>query len=233
MAISWVAALRLYAKQTGHYILPKKGSEAYEAVKKLQAETEHSAEHEVAKRGSGKKAMAKAAKSAKSAASASLEASAPGITSGKVSKKKAPTGYGGAEESETRSGDPVLPPAAKTKQIDNQGVAEKSKKVINPESEPEKVVKKGVSRTGKTVKANTADFINNENTGVTAAVSAQLAGQKEEIVKALKKAKRTPKVVTVGEGQEETIDNMKTDDPKAITGAQPFSIQALRNRLLC
>jgi len=166
-------------------------------------------------------------------AKASKAASAPGITSGKVSKKKAPTGAGGAEESETRAGDSVLPPAANLKQIDNQGIAEKSKKVIDPESKPEKVQKSGVTRTGKTNKANAANFINNENTGMSAVVSAELADQKEEIGKALKRAKKTPKVVTVGEGQEETIDNMKTDDPKAISGAQPFSIQALRNRLLC
>ena len=110
--ISWPAALRLYAKQNGSYILPKKGSAAYDAVKKLQMETEDAPEHATAKRGTGKKAVAKASKAA------SAEAKAPGITSGTVSKKKAPTARGGASEVTTAAGDPVLPPASNLTQID-------------------------------------------------------------------------------------------------------------------
>jgi len=229
--ISWPAALRLYAKQTGSYILPKKGSAAYDAVKKLQMETEDAPEHATAKRGSGKKAMAKKAK----AEGAKVEGvAAPGITSGKVSKKKAPTAKGGASEVTTDAWDSVLPPAAKLTQIDNEGVAAKSQKVVDPESKPEKKVKgTGITRAGKNVVAEVTSDLVNSNTGMSAVVSAQLADQKEELGKALKVAKKTPKVVLVGDGSDKTIDGLKSDDPKAIEGKAPFSIQALRNKLLC
>jgi hypothetical protein len=248
--ISWPAALRLYAKVTGQYILPKKGSAAYDAVKKLQMETADGPEHAVAARGTGKKAMASKERMEKS--KGRLEkahhseikfgveggkgepAAAPGIVSGKVSKKRAPTARGGASEVTTTAGDAVLPPASKLTQIDNQGIAEKSKKVVEPEAHPEKKVgRKGIGRSGKTVAAEATSDIVNRNTGMTAAVSAQLAGQTEEIKGALKAAKKTPKVVHVGDGGEATIDGLKTDDPKAIEGKAPFSIQALRNKLLC
>jgi hypothetical protein len=241
--ISWPAALRLYAKETGHYILPKKGSAAYDAVKKLQMETEHSPEHEIAKRGNGKKAKASKVRLEKAHHSEikfgveggkGEPAPSATIVSGKISKKKAPTARGGASEVTTTAGDAVLPPASKLTQIDNQGIAEKSKKVVEPEAHPEKKPgRKGIGRSGKTVAAEITSDIVNRNTGMSAAVSAQLAGQTEEIKGALKTAKKTPKVVLVGDGGEATIDGLKSDDPKAIEGKAPFSIQALRNKLLC
>ena len=228
MTIPWTSALRIYAKQKGSYIVPKKGSEAYEAVKKIQMETEMSDEHAVKRKPKGEKASKKEAGVKEALPPAHVD---PSIAKGKVSRKKAPTAAGGAEESVTREGDAVLPQKAHTTAIDDSRKG-KATKVIEPEAQPEKV-SKGVSRTGKTVKANAQNFIQNENTGMTAVVSAQLAGQKQELEKALKVAKRTPKVVTVGSGdQEATIDGMKTDDPGAISAKEPFSITALRKKLL-
>jgi hypothetical protein len=222
MPISWQAALRLYAKQKGSFMMPKKGSSEYDEVRKLMEATEHSSEHETKPRGRKSKD-----------ATASGKALDVGIVPGKVSKKRAPTGQGGASEAVTRHDDPVLPPAAKTTPIDAQVKPKRAKAVVNPTAHEEKGKAKGIDATGKTVKANAQEFIQNSNLGMSAAVSAQLADQKEVLEKELKRNKKTPKVVTVGEGQEETIDNMKTDDPAGISGKAPFSIQALRNKLLC
>ena len=266
MPISWIAALQVYAKETGQYILPKKGSEAYDRVKKIQMETEAGPEHTVAKRGTGKRAMASKARLEKahhSEIKVGVEgdgekkrtsgklgkahhsdikfgvkggepAKAPGIVSGTVSKKKAPTKKGGASEVTTTAGDAVLPPAANLTQIDNQGIASKSKKVIEPEAHPEKKVgRKGISRSGKTVGAEVTEDIVNRNTGPGGLTNARLADQKEEVEGVLHAAKKTPKVVLVGDGSEKTIDGLKSNDPKAIEGKAPFSITALRTKLMC
>jgi hypothetical protein len=220
MAISWAAALRLYGKQKGAFVVPKKGSADYEAIKKLQMETEDGPEHAVKKRQSKK-------------ASGATSDMLPGITSGKVSKKKAPTGAGGASEVTTRKGDPVLPPAVDTKIIDPQDKeGQKKTRVKNAAKVPE-AKKSGVQSSGVTKKEEATDFIENKNTGMSAVVTAQTSEQKKELQKALKQAKATPKIVTVREGTDETIENMKTDDAPAIEARAPFSIQSLRNRLLC
>ena len=240
MPIPWTAALRLYSKQNGHFILPKKGSPQYEAVRKIQQETDMTPEHAVKKR--EKKGNPKSASKVafanpggeSEALHVGIDKPAPGIVPGKIPKGRAPTKYPGAEASLTESGNPILPPPSNLTQIDNQGVAEKSKEVVNPSSKPVRAVKKGVSKTGKTNAANAANEIMNESTGMSAVVSAQLPDQKKEIEKALKKNKKTPAdVVHVGDGSEKTIDGLKSDDPKAIEGKAPFSIQALRNKLLC
>ena len=220
MPIAWTSALRLYAKQKGAFIVPKKGSPDYEAIKKLQNETADGPEHAVKKRQSKK-------------ASGATSDLLPGIATGKVSKKKAPTGAGGASEVTTREGDAVLPPAVDTKIIDPQDKeGQKKPRVKNASKVPERKVK-GVTSAGVTKKEETGDFIKNKNVGMTAVVSAQSAEQKKELKKALKQAKATPSIVTVREGTDETIENMKTDDAPAIEARAPFSIQALRNRLLC
>lgn len=228
MPIAWTSALRLYAKQKGAFIVPKKGSADYEAIKKIQMETADGPEHAVKPRRSRKAKATEVVE--KSGGTSDL---LPGIAKGAVSKKKAPTGEGGAEEGLTRHDDAVLPPAVDTKNIDPQDKeGQKKPRVKNASKLPERKVK-GVTTAGVTVKEETGDFIKNKNVGMTAVVSAQSAEQKAELKKALKQAKATPKIVTVREGTEETIDNMKTDDPKAIEARAPFSIQALRNKLLC
>jgi len=220
MTIAWAAALRLYAKQKGAFIVPKKGSPDYEAIKKLQQETADGPEHAVKKRGSKK-------------ASGATSDVLPGVVQGKVSKKRAPTGSGGASAVTTRAGDAVLPPQVDTKIIDPQDKeGQKKPRVRNAAKVPE-AKKSGVQASGMTKKEEATDFIENKNTGMSAVVSAQTAEQKDALKKALKKAKATPKIVEVGEATDATIENMKTDDAPAIEGRAPFSIQALRNKLLC
>lgn len=50
MPIPYAAALRMLAKERGHFVLPRKGSEDYERVRKLMTETTMSSEHEVKRR---------------------------------------------------------------------------------------------------------------------------------------------------------------------------------------
>ena len=99
----------------------------------------------------------------------------------------------------------------------------------------EKPVKKrrGVRSSGLTAGAATAEFLANDNTMGGGAASAQLPGQKKRLKETLAKKEDEAKIVTVGEGEERTLEGMKTDDPAAVEGRAPFSFQALRNRLLC
>jgi len=216
MAISFQAALRLYAKQRGSFILPKKGSAEYEAVKKIQESTEMGPEHEVKKRTSKKNA----------------DTSAPG-------KKGKKAEVGGEKDMVLKAGvkgnvDEPLPPKAVTKVIDDPKDEVKNAGPVVPDAVKVKENKcKGVTRSGRTKKEVAQDFIVNENTGPSQVVSAQLPDQKEQIAKELKVAKKTPKIVTVGQGEERTVEGLKTDDPAAVKGQAPFSIQSLRNRLLC
>jgi hypothetical protein len=122
----------------------------------------------------------------------------------------------------------------KTTIIDNQVAAMPSnpandEKVIpNPEDKPE-AVKKGVESSGETKAREGQRFLATQNTG-NIAISAQLPGQKEEIKKSLKKA--VPKLAPVDpKPPQKTADNLKTDDPAAITARAPFSMNALRMKL--
>jgi len=153
--------------------------------------------------------------------------------------KRAPTAKGGAAPDVTRNHDPVVPPAAGTKPLEAAGGAgsRAQKELKKPEVEnagaaPVKK-RRGVRASGLTAGAQTQEFVMNENTGAGGAVSAQMGGQKKRLKKALEKMPDEGKVVTVGEGEERTLEGMKTDDPAAVAGRAPFSFQALRNRLLC
>ena len=122
----------------------------------------------------------------------------------------------------------------KTTIIDSQVAAMPSnpandEKVIpNPEDKPE-VSRKGVESSGETKAMEGQRFLATQNTG-NIAISAQLPGQKEEIKKSLKKA--VPKLAPVDpKPPQKTADNLKTDDPKAITARAPFSMNALRMKL--
>jgi hypothetical protein len=227
MPISWAAALRLYGKTHGGFQVPKKGSAVYDAVKKLQASTEMSAEHEVKKR------VSKKAKAEKMAVVA--EAHEP-----TTKARRAPTAKGGAAPEVTRNADPIVPPAASTKPIEAAGGAgsrAQNIKDTKPEVENagEKPVKKrrGVKSSGLTAGVATQEFLVNDNVMGGGAASAQMPGQKKRLKETLAKKDEEVKVVTVGNGEERTIEGMKTDDPEAVSGRAPFSFQSLRNRLLC
>jgi hypothetical protein len=125
--------------------------------------------------------------------------------------------------------------APKTQIIANQvpnapvNPATVEKKVLeNPEDKPEATLK-GVQSSGETKKMEAQDFLATENTG-NIAISNQLPGQKEEIKKQLKK--KLPKLAPVDpKPPQETADNLKTNDPKAIEARAPFSFNALRMKL--
>lgn len=225
MPISWQAALRLYAKTHGGFVVPKKGTAHYDAVKKLQNDTAMGKEHEIKKR---------ASKKAKEPMAVVAEVHEP-----TTKAKKAPTRKGGAAPEVTRNADPIVPPAAGTKPLEAGGGAgsraQKEMKRPEVENAGEKPVKKrrGVRSSGLTAGVATQEFLVNDNTMGGGAATAQLAGQKKRLKKTLEKQEGEVSVVTVGNGEERTIEGMKTDDPKAISGEKPFSFQSLRNRLLC
>lgn len=132
-----------------------------------------------------------------------------------------------------RASMPVKPP--KTQIIANQvpalpaNPANGEKVIPDPEAKPV-VERKGVQSSGETKKMEAQNFIMNRNVGPSAAITAQLPGQKEEIKKVLKK--KVPKLAPVDPSPpEKTVDNLTTDDPKAIKGMAPFSFNALRLRL--
>lgn len=130
--------------------------------------------------------------------------------------------------------DLALPPAA-TKPLLKEVIVQpkvRGKKILkNPEDAPV-AVKKGVKASGETKKQEAADFVKNTNTGMSAVVSNQLSGQKKELKKALKTASEMPKLSDTAAPQDKTIAGLKTNDPAAVEGRAPFSIQALRNKLL-
>ena len=111
---------------------------------------------------------------------------------------------------------------------------------INPATVAHKVVedpvadpvvdRKGVTASGRTKKVVAQEFIMNSNLGPSAAITAQLPGQKEQIKKELKV--KVPKLSTpVPKPPEKTVDGLKSDDPKAIKAMAPFSYNAIFARL--
>ena len=207
MPISFQAALRLYAKERGQFILPKKGSSEYDAVKKLQEGTEMGPEHEIKRRSRKGKSATEDQK---------------GAMGGKIVK--------GVPQGEDSSLGP-LPPKSKTSEIDPQEGKKKTKKVVSDTiTKPKK--EKAVQRDGMTKAAEEVEIMADRNTGPGATVSAQLPGQEAMIKAELKEAKKQVKTKVKENPPEPTIDGMKTDDPKAIAGSAPFSILSLRKKLL-
>jgi len=103
------------------------------------------------------------------------------------------------------------------------------KVIPDPEAKPE-AERKGVQSSGETKPMEAQNFIMNQNTGPSAAISAQLPGQKEQIAKELKT--KVPKIAKVDPTPpDKTTRNLTTDDPKAIVAKAPFSFNALRMKL--
>ena len=220
MPISWAAALRLYGKSKGSFVLPKKGSSDYEAVKKLMSETEYGPEHEVKRRHRSPK------RPHREPSPADVKGSRG--KGKKMGQAEAPLESGVAPPAKME----VPPPA--TKPVDQEHkTARRRPKVKDAAEKPVKEEKKKVQRSGLTKKEETVEFLEDMNTGAGGALAPQFAGQGAAIKAKLKADKKTEKVVTVGEGEERTLEGMKTDDPQAISGKAPFSFQALRNKLLC
>lgn len=199
MPISYQAALRLYAKSAGEgFMIPKKGTPAYEAVKKLQMETADAPEHAIKKRSKKEEAFKK---------------------------------IGG--ESDLKAGVKGMmlepPPAPKTTPIDTPIPRIKQTKVLK---DPEEADVK--PRKPRQKKVDAQQFIENRNTGPSAVITTQTADQARHIKEELSENKKTPKIVSVNPNPpEKTIDGLKTNDPKAIEGKEPFSMTALRLKLRC
>jgi len=207
MPISWAAALRMYGKQKGAFVVPKKGSAEYDAIKKLQTETEMSEEHEVKRR-------ARRVKTPQTLAvpEGGVNESLPPPTEKKSVTKPLEAAGGAGSKAQNLKTKPEVENAAEI---------------------PEKKAKKGLTRTGKTTKVDTVEDLTNTNLGEGGALAPSYAGQKAGIKKQLEQNRKTARVVSVGNGEERTLEGMKTDDPMAIAGKAPFSFQALRNKLLC
>ncbi len=209
-------ALKLYAKESGNFILPKKGSDAYDKVKKIQSGTEMKDEYKLKRK--DKKVVVTADAKPK-----------------KTRKRSDSLSSQEKDERCVKDKGVEMPPSVKndTAMIDVPEKEKRKRVLKNPESIPEQKSKSGVNRTGKTHAENDLDYLENKNIGEGQDLSAQLPGQKEKIEKSLKK-KPAKKLVTVGNGEDKTVENLKTDDAVAIDGGSTqFSFQALRNRLLC
>lgn len=213
MGMTYQQALREYAKQHGRFVLPRKGTAEYDAVKTLMAKKPGVAEEQAR------------------AGIASSMAKQPSATSeGSLIIKDSNVLQTAVGQQRQRLDEP---PALKTKLIDDPADELKGKKVVkNAEKAPKKVKGNGVNRTGKSTEINNTEMLVNSNTGMSAEVSAEYPKQKEKIKKDLKK-----KVETTAEVEpikDATIQNMKSDEPETLSGGSiPFSIEALRKQLRC
>jgi hypothetical protein len=209
MPIPYAAALRMLAKEKGHFVLPKKGSADYDRVRKLMGETEMSSEHAIKKR------VKKEKMSKKGSVDQVLEVSSSDEDG--VKKVAAP------------------PPMKMDTQLIDQpvAVAEESKKVVDPSVKKVKRSAKGkVGRDGKTKAEAETSFLENQNTGPSAVITAQTASQKKDIEKSLKK--KGPKLSVKADPAEQTIDTMNKDATGAtVDGAAQFNFIEFRKKLLC
>jgi hypothetical protein len=213
MAISYQAALRILAKEKGGFTVPKKGSDDYAKVRKMMEETEMSAEHEIKKRVGVKRTAV------------DEKASNRNVKGVRTAGLKA---KGGASME--------APPPMKvdTVLIDQPvAVVEDSKKIVKKvASKPMKAAKGGVRRDGKTKQEDLTDEVVNTNTGVSAVISSQNAGQKKQIEKALKK--KGPTMEVKADPAEQTIDHMNKDATgPAVDGDAQFNFTEFRKMLLC
>lgn len=213
MPISYQAALRMLAKERGHFALPKKGSEDYNKVRKMMEETEMSGEHEVKKRVGRKLTAVDAAASNRYAKGVRT----PGLKAKGGASMEAPP-----------------PMKVDTVLIDQPvAVVEDSKKIVKKvASKPMKGAKGGVRRDGKTKQEAKTDEVENTNTGPSAIISPQNAGQKKQIEKALKK--KGPTTEVKADPAEQTIETMNKDATgPALDGHAQFNFVEFRKKLLC
>lgn len=215
--MTYAQALKAYAQKHGKFILPKKGSAEYNEVRSMmESELGRDTAEQIAR---GRRATSIAEK--------------PNATSeGNLvvsDAQELKTAHGAVPKNKKR----IEPPPMKTKIIDDPADELKGKKIVKDAEKPEKKVKgSGVNRTGKSTAINNTEMLVNSNTGMSAEVSAQKPEQKEKIKKDLKKKVET--TIEVDKATDKTIQNMKTDDTEALDGGNiPFSMSALRKKLLC
>lgn len=214
MPISWTAALRLYGKQKGHFVVPKKGSPDYEAIKKLQNETADGPEH-----------ATKPRKSRVVKVKDEVVVMADNEPTSKA--RKAPTRKGGAAPETTKNFDSIVPPATAVVN-DVSYVKDSKKKIVRDELNKPVKKRSGVKSSGMTKKVENFNDLTDNNLMDAGGIAANIPEQVEKI-------KKTPKI-KVPDGvddENKTVDSLKTNDPEAVSGRKPFSFNALRSKLLC
>lgn len=127
-----------------------------------------------------------------------------------------------------------------TKPLISEGqVPNLSKKRLNALVQEEKPVvrrKRGVQSSGEPAAVEDASYIVDRNTGPSAVITYQLPGQKQAIKDSL--AVKVPKLPGQTEDPDppnKTVENIPSEDVKSlkVKPAAPFSMAALRQRLLC
>ena len=167
------------------------------------------------------KAKMMAGRMAKKRANATKEPEQiPGTKSGKGTKK------------------PVAPAEA-TKPIQVGALTEKKVEAVLEHSEKKPVRRtKGVQPSGRSMSGEAQQAVVNTNTGPSTLISNELPGQKEAIKAVLAETKKSGSKIKSEpvnpSPPNKTVDEIPSTDTKSLKGTTtPFSIQALRNRLLC
>jgi hypothetical protein len=244
MPISYQAALRMLAKEKGGFTVPKKGTADYDKVRKLMSETEMSADHEVRRKASAPTSgEVKKRVSKKMAASKEpkIKSSASSVDSEKEEMKKEKERVKRVKKirakKELVGSVPSLPAAMKndTAPIDApQAEQMKAKKVRNAMKKTTGASSGGVKRSGETKTEEVKDFLVNDNTGPSALITTQLAGQKRRIKEALD-MKDDAGIIVDPKPAEETIDAMNKEASKVpeLEGRGQFDFITFRRKLLC
>jgi hypothetical protein len=230
MPISYQAALRMLAKEKGGFTVPKKGSADYDKVRKLMAETEMSADHEVKKR----VAKAKSKKEVVDVSSSDEDMKKKEEVKEKQRVKQVKKIRA---KKELVGSVPSLPAAMKneTPPIDApQAQQMKAKKVRNAMKKTTGESSGGVKRSGETKPEEVKNFLVNDNTGPTSLITTQLAGQKRRIKEVLDE-KSDAGMIVDPTPEEATIDAMNKEAAKvpALEGRAQFDFITFRRKLLC
>ena len=130
-------------------------------------------------------------------------------------------------------------PAEATKPIQVGSLTEKKVEAIVPASQKKPVIRRrGVQPSGETKSTEAQQAVVNTNTGPSALITNELPGQKEAIKAVLAETKKSGSEIKSEpvdpSPPNKTVDLIPSTDTKSLKGTTtPFSIQALRNRLLC
>jgi len=227
MPISWTAALRMYGKQKGAFIVPKKGTADYDAVKKLQMETEMSEEHAVKPR--AKKGGEKKTKDApEPMAAPPAPASAPptrGRRKGHVSPVR--------PHREPSPAD-MPPPAGPTKAVDVPNKPTRRTRVIRKPTAAPEPEKKGVQTSGLPKSVELGEALTDTAYGLSdPSVSFANADQKMKVRRAITRKLEGDELKDVEPHPEDkTTESMKIRNEAVVEGQKPFSFVEFRRRIL-
>lgn len=232
MGISWTAALRLYGKQKGHFIVPRKGSPEYDAVKKLQMETEMSEEHAVKPR--AKKGGEKKTKDAPEPMAAPPAPAPPSRGRGSEGSRRKGHASPVRPHREPSPAD-VPPPAGPTKAVDVPNKPTRRTRVIRKPTAAPEPEKKGVQTSGlpKVVELEQAET--DTAYGLSdPSVSFANADQKMKVRRAITRKLEGDELERDVEPhpEDKTTASMKIRNEAVVEGQKPFSFVEFRRRIL-